>query len=77
VALYPEPTGESDEPVPVETVSPDGVVRPLPVIERYEGPWREKYVFIEPLVLPLGSELKLYQTSVWIDFMAASATLVE
>lgn len=74
VALYPEPTGESDEPLRVETVSPDGVVRPLLVIERYEGQWREKYVLIEPLVLPSGSELKLYQTSVWIDFMAASAT---
>jgi hypothetical protein len=77
VALYPEPVGESEEPIRVESVSPEGVVEPLLAIDRYDEQWRERYVLAEPLLLPAGSELRVFQTAVWVDFIASSAATAE
>lgn len=71
VALFPDSTLE--EPLRIEVARPDGTVQPLLVIERVTAAWKEKYRLTEPMSLPAGTELRLSQPAVWIDFVAGSA----
>ena len=76
VALFPDP-GEVNGTLRIDAVTPDGVVKPILLIERYVARWREKYVLTEPLRLPSGSELRLSQPAVWIEFIPVSRSSAE
>ena len=90
LAIYPEL--DPEEPLRMEVVRPDGSggtggpggpdgqvgqVEAILVIEHFRPQWREKYVLAEPLLLPAGTELRLSQPAVWIDFIESSATAAE
>jgi hypothetical protein len=65
VALYAHASDES--PFRVEAVTPDGVVRLLLSIERFDPAWSEKYFFRTPILLPAGSSLRVSRSGVWVD----------
>lgn len=75
LAIYPEPG--TDEPWRLEVVHPGGHAEALLEIQQFSPQWREKYLLAEPLTLPPGTELRLSQPAVWIDFMAKSAAAAE
>ena len=75
LAIYPEP--DSEEPLRVEVVQPDGHAEAILVIENFRAEWREKYLLAEPLRLPSGTELRVSQPAVWIDFIVSSAATAE
>lgn len=68
VAIYAEPL--EDQPLSVELVRPGGHVEPILIIQEYTPKWAEKYVLAEPLALGAGTELRLSQPAVWVDFTA-------
>ncbi len=76
VALFPDPV-DVNGPLRIEAVTPDGVVEPILVIERFAAQWREKYVLTDPLRLPSGSELRLSQPAAWIEFIPVSRSSAE
>jgi len=65
VALYANTAEQS--PLRVEAVAPDGSVRLLLSIERFDPAWSEKYFFRTPLLLPAGSSLRVSHSGVWAD----------
>lgn len=78
VALYPSSgAAEGEEPLRVEARLPDGSARSLLVIERFDPAWREKYLLESPLSLPAGTEIRVTQPTVWIDFLPAVASAGE
>ncbi|MGH9323951.1 MAG: c-type cytochrome [Vicinamibacteria bacterium] len=64
-ALYPAPADES--PLRVELVLPDGGARLLLAIESFDAAWSEKYFFREPVLLPVGSQIRVSHPVVWAD----------
>ena len=81
LAIYPEPDPDPDpdpeEPLRVEVVQSDGHAEAILVIENFKAEWREKYLLAEPLRLPSGTELRISQPAVWIDFIVSSAATAE
>lgn len=75
LAVYPD--RDSNAPLRVEAVTPDGEVEPILVIEELTPQWLEKYLLAEPLRLPSGTELRLSHPSVWIDVIEATDTAAE
>ena len=73
LAIYPEPDPGPEEPLRVEVVQPNGHAEAILVIENFRAEWREKYLLAEPLRLPSGTELRVSQPAVWIDFIVSSA----
>ena len=76
VALFPDPVDVNGS-LRIEVVTPNGVVAPILVIERYVARWREKYVLTDPLRLPSGSELRLSQPAAWIEFIPVNRSSAE
>ena len=79
LAIYPEPDPGPgpEEPLRVEVVQPNGHAEAILVIENFRAEWREKYLLAEPLRLPSGTELRVSQPAVWIDFIVSSAATAE
>jgi hypothetical protein len=61
VALY------ASGPLRVESVAPDGAVRLLLAIERFDPGWAEKYFFEVPVALPAGTTLRTSGPAAWAD----------
>lgn len=72
VALFA--TAADGSPLRVETVAPDGTIRLLLAIDRFDPAWSEKYFFRTPLLLPAGSTLRASHAGVWADLAAETAT---
>lgn len=72
VALYPSSGDES--PLRVEAVAPDGTIRLLLAIDRFDAAWKEKYFFREPITLPAGSALRVSHPGVWADLVPPAAS---
>ncbi len=72
VALYAASAG--DAPIRVEAVEPDGTVRRLLSIDRFDPAWNEKYFFRTPIPLPAGSMIRASRSGVWADLVSAGAS---
>jgi hypothetical protein len=70
VALYA--TAADESPLRVDAVAPDGTIRLLLVIDRFDAAWSEKYFFREPIPLPAGSSLRVSHSGVWADLASST-----
>jgi hypothetical protein len=75
VALFP--TATEGAPLRVEALAPDGSIRLLLAIDRFDPAWSEKYFFRTPILLPAGSSLRASHAGVWADLAAPAATANE
>lgn len=78
VAVFPDAGPEAENaPLTLELVHPGGEPEPILVIEDFHSAWSEKYVLSEPLSLPPGTELRLSEPAVWIDFIPHASASAE